>query len=270
MKKFLLIFVFCILFSCPVFANAPSLSVGLSGQRKIPAAQLSYSWQSDGVAIDSDSPHPLQLSDYAPYTLAVETPGAQVQLEFGTAPLLYHVHRWNAELADTENLSASWYELNEHVEVENNVFSFADDGNNYIYTVFAEWEQGRSIYAFRITTPDPIRVSVNGRQIIFVDQNPIIIDGRTFVPVRGVFENLGFSVEWQAATSSVLLSRGNFFISLQIGEPNFIANSVSHPLDVPAQIINGRTMLPLRAVLESAGYSIAWDAATRTVLISEE
>ena len=58
-----------------------------------------------------------------------------------------------------------------------------------------------------------------------------------------------------------------YIVVLTIGSSNFTVNGITHTLEVPAQIIGGSTMLPLRAVVESVGMSIDWDGATRTVLI---
>jgi len=115
----------------------------------------------------------------------------------------------------------------------------------------------------------PITVLIEGQQVSFTDQNPTVIDGRTLVPVRGVFEELGFSVDWDPTTSQVTL-RGGDVVVITIGSNVFTTNGVSRELDVPAQTIGGRTMLPLRLVLESVGYYLGWDAATATVLISSQ
>jgi hypothetical protein len=79
---------------------------------------------------------------------------------------------------------------------------------------------------------------------------------------------LGFDVAWNAEAQQATLSRANDTIVITIDSATFTANGTTHTLDVPAQIINGRTMLPIRAVLESVGYSLGWDEATRTVLIT--
>ena len=113
-------------------------------------------------------------------------------------------------------------------------------------------------------------VTVNGQHINFTDQPPTIVDGRTLVPVRGVFEALGFNVSWNEQLQQVTLSRADDTIVITIGSAAFTANGVSNTLDVPAQIIGGRTMLPIRAVLESMGYYVDWDGATATVVISFE
>lgn len=113
-----------------------------------------------------------------------------------------------------------------------------------------------------------ISVTVEGVPVAFGDQPPVIVDGRTLVPVRGVFETLGFNVNWDGETGQATLTSENYTVVLTIGSAAFTTNGVSHTLEVPAQSIGGRTMLPIRAVLESVGYYLAWDGGARTVLIS--
>ena len=115
-----------------------------------------------------------------------------------------------------------------------------------------------------------ISVTVEGQRVSFADQNPVIVDGRTLVPVRGVFESLGFDVGWDSITRTVTLTRDGYTVTIVIDNANFTTNNASHTLDVPAQIIGGRTMLPIRLVLESVGYYVGWNEATRAVLVSAE
>jgi len=125
-----------------------------------------------------------------------------------------------------------------------------------------------------------VRVIVSGQEITFADQGPVIVDGRTLVPIRDVFEAIGFDIEWHEETSTVLLSRDiGLYIAVEIGASHF-SSAVFHPdtltghaviipLEVPAQIIGGRTMLPLRGILEHVGYDLAWDEGARTVTVIE-
>lgn len=113
-----------------------------------------------------------------------------------------------------------------------------------------------------------ITVSVDGVQVDFPGQPPVIVDGRTLVPVRGVFETMGFDVGWNPEARQATLSSATDVIVITIDSDTFTVNDVNHTLEVPAQIINGSTMLPIRAVLESVGYSLGWSEATRTVLIT--
>ena len=129
-----------------------------------------------------------------------------------------------------------------------------------------------AILLFTALTPttayaNSITVEIDGVQVDFDGQDPVNVAGRTLVPVRGVFEALGFNVSWNASAQQITLTGDNVII-LTIGSSNFTTDGQNHTLDVPAQIIGGRTMVPLRAVLESAGHSIGWDGARSAVLIT--
>jgi len=117
---------------------------------------------------------------------------------------------------------------------------------------------------------DTISVTANGQAVVFADQGPVIVDGRTLVPVAGVFQALGFGTQWNAETRQVTITRGVDTIVVTVGSNVFTTNYVPHSLDVPAQIINGRTMLPIASVLRSVGYEVNWDGATSTVVIVSE
>jgi len=114
-----------------------------------------------------------------------------------------------------------------------------------------------------------ITVTVNGQPVVFADQNPEIVDGRTLVPVAGVFQALGFEVEWNHGERQAVITRGTDTVLITVGRNTFTKNGVDSPLDVPAQIINERTMLPIAAVLQSLGYTVNWESASRTVAITE-
>ena len=127
-----------------------------------------------------------------------------------------------------------------------------------------------------VVTPEPPRpnndvgVTIDGERVAFTDQAPVIVDGRTLVPARNVFEALGFYVEWCGVERAVTLTRCDDVVILTIDSDTFTTNGESFQLDVPAQIINERTLLPIRLPLESVGYYVGWDNDTRTVLISAE
>jgi len=115
-----------------------------------------------------------------------------------------------------------------------------------------------------------VTVTINGQAVVFADQGPVIVDGRTLVPVAGVFQALGFTTQWHPDTRQVAINRDTDTILLTIGNRTFTTNSTSHTLDVPAQIIGGRTMLPIAVVLRSVGYEVNWDGVSRTVTITSE
>ena len=113
-----------------------------------------------------------------------------------------------------------------------------------------------------------VKVTVNGKSIEF-DQKPFIQNGRTLVPLRAIFEALGATVNWNNDTRTVTSERNNTKISLAIGSNQLYVNGVAKTIDVPAQIVNGRTMVPARAVAEAFGCDVSWDNNTRTAIIKE-
>ena len=119
---------------------------------------------------------------------------------------------------------------------------------------------------------EEILVRVDGEYVDF-DQPPTIVDDRTLVPVRAIFEAMDIEVDWDPTTRTVSASRGDTAISLVI-DSNVINKTVNgaastEEIDVPAKIIGDRTMVPARAVAQSFGASVNWDAKTRTVIIQD-
>ena len=102
-----------------------------------------------------------------------------------------------------------------------------------------------------------------------MDVLPIIQNGRTLIPVRFVAESLGAEVNWTPATESrpltVFLTLDGQNLSFAIGEvtPELAALG----MDVPAQLADGRTMVPLRFISEFFGAVVTWDAETRSIEI---
>lgn len=113
-----------------------------------------------------------------------------------------------------------------------------------------------------------VTVTLNGKKIIF-DQQPIIVDGRTLVPLRAIFEELGATVDWDGNTQTVTSTKGEVTISMTIGKAEMYKNGKLITLDVVPQIVNGRTLVPVRAIAESFNIKVDWDGATSTVLLYE-
>ena len=117
--------------------------------------------------------------------------------------------------------------------------------------------------------PDIVTVTVDGNTLQFPLQDPIIIDGRTLVPMRTIFEALGADVQWidENGVKSIIASTDSTTINMTIDSDKFYVNGEEKTLDVPAQLINDKTLVPIRAVSESLGCSADWDEETRTVII---
>ena len=113
-------------------------------------------------------------------------------------------------------------------------------------------------------------VYVDGSRIIFSDQNAVIVDDVTLVPARGVFEAMGHTVEWDDAARKVTVSSSTGVrdviltidsdkMAVKTYKTLFEREDKEVTLEVPAKIMNERTMIPLRAVSEAFDCKVEWD-----------
>lgn len=115
------------------------------------------------------------------------------------------------------------------------------------------------------------RIELNGTEIMFPDAKPFIDDGkRTLVPVRFLVNELGATIDWDANTRTVTVTRGNNEIKLTAGLNRALVNGVTRMLDTKAQIIDNRTFVPLRFITETFGAQVGFDAGRKMVLINAE
>ncbi len=90
---------------------------------------------------------------------------------------------------------------------------------------------------------------------------PVIKKGRTLLPVRFIAETFGFEVEWNADLREVTLTKGDKIVKMKIDENILNINGVDTKMDTTATIIEGRTMIPLRALCETAlSKQVFWDS----------
>ena len=99
---------------------------------------------------------------------------------------------------------------------------------------------------------------------------PVIINDRTLLPVRTVVEAMGGTVEWNADTQTVTLTRNSDTINLIIGSKTAYLNDNSEVIDTAPIILNDRTMLPIRFIAENFGFTVDWDNENQTVTIKEK
>ena len=95
----------------------------------------------------------------------------------------------------------------------------------------------------------------------------VIKNGRTLVPVRGVFESLGFSVNWDSTANKASISDGSHEVSVIKGLNYFKIDGRQIYPDVPQQIINGRLYLPLWAICNAIGADSSWDKVNKVAHI---
>jgi len=116
---------------------------------------------------------------------------------------------------------------------------------------------------------DTPKVVVNGKTLD-LDVPPQIYNGRTLVPLRGIFEALGAQIQWDSNTKTITATKGSLVIVLKVGESTAYINNEKVSVDTPAKIVSGRTFVPLRFVSEAMGSTVDWDSKTKTVTISSK
>lgn len=114
-----------------------------------------------------------------------------------------------------------------------------------------------------------VRVTLDDAPLSF-DASPVIENGRVLVPMRGILEALGYSVHWQEHTRTVLAVNGEVSISLPLNSNTVSVNGKTVTIDVPAQLKEDRTFVPLRFLAEYSGAEVIWDNGTSTVSIRSQ
>lgn len=114
--------------------------------------------------------------------------------------------------------------------------------------------------------PEVKVVSAAGKLSVLVDDVPVAfsgvgprrVAGRVLVPLRGVLEKVGATVDWNPDLRTVTALRGTTSIVMKIGERTATVGDRRVSLDVPAQIIGGATMVPLRFMGEALGSEVLY------------
>jgi len=116
-----------------------------------------------------------------------------------------------------------------------------------------------------------IGIKINGDKIHLETEPPYLADNRTMIPIRSVTTLLGATqVVWQEENQLILIDYEQHQFILKIGSITYWLDGEPHTMDVPPVIRNGHTMVPLRVIAETMSCQVAWEARTRTVLITKE
>lgn len=113
-----------------------------------------------------------------------------------------------------------------------------------------------------------IRITVGGKEIAF-DVAPQIEEDRVLVPLRAVFEQLGDFVDWNEKTKTAKIIGGDITIEFVIGNIEVKVNGEEKQMDIPAKILNGRTLVPMRFLSEALGYQVNWNKEARIVSVDK-
>ena len=117
-----------------------------------------------------------------------------------------------------------------------------------------------------VNAENDINVYLNGSQLSF-DQNPLIVNDRTYVPARSIFEAFGMNVEWDNEAQSAYIYNNDTEISLSVNSNEMYINGEAVALGNTPFIENGRILVPLRAISEALDCKVSWDAVSCSVVI---
>lgn len=97
---------------------------------------------------------------------------------------------------------------------------------------------------------------------------PIISNGRTLLPLRAIVEEIGGKIDWNNDEKSINITVGSSNMKLFIGSIDYVSNDQWKQLDVKPVIVNDRTMMPIRVVIEQFGGIVDWDSDKKMVTVS--
>lgn len=194
------------------------------------------------------------------------------ELERSGFSTLYFIRICEFENEDSIN-NADYIQLNpmsadgSYCTIDNITYLTQDTGQRLFEALGCTVEIDLEQRILKIYSSSGVSITLNGTPINF-DVAPIIENGRTLVPLRAIFEALGAIVEWNDDTQTVTAQKDDITVSLQIGSNELIKNGHERiTLDVSAQLIGGRTLVPTRAIAGSFGAVVEWDEDTKTVTI---
>gem|GEM_PF-3329919 len=115
---------------------------------------------------------------------------------------------------------------------------------------------------------EPVKISING-SLLATDVDPVIVEGRTMVPIRAIAEGFGADVAWNGQKKQVTIEKSGNVVILVVNDVNALVDDAQVQMDVTPQIVNGRTMIPARFVSSALGAQVDWDGINRVVLIEK-
>lgn len=146
------------------------------------------------------------------------------------------------------------------------VGSFEGTSGNYTLTYLGAY--GEKVFTSTPLYTDGINIKLEPQnRYVYSDVEPFIQNGRTLVPMRAIFEALEANVSWDDATATATGEKDGTVVKITRDSDTAYVNGKEYKLDAPAQIKDGRFVVPVRFIAESFGVTVDWDAFSKTVLI---
>ncbi len=114
-----------------------------------------------------------------------------------------------------------------------------------------------------------MKLYVNGEEPS-LQTAPFVRDGTTLVPFRAISEALNATVSWNKEERSVTVTRDDITVKLFLDSKTAFVNGVQVTLEVPATVVKGSTVIPVRFVSEALNATVKWEAESQSIVIYEE
>lgn len=112
-----------------------------------------------------------------------------------------------------------------------------------------------------------INIELDG-QLLQLDSKPIMINDRTLVPIRQIFEALGAKVDWDNSAQRATVTMEDKTIKFGLNSQIAIVNKTNVMMGAAAVEKNSRIMVPLRFLAENLGYRVDWIDKSNTVRLT--
>lgn len=147
------------------------------------------------------------------------------------------------------------------------IMFWEDDTKFYIrnYNIIISTDK-ESLYVAMKELENTPKVKYQDTYLAF-KQPPVIEEDRTLIPIRFLFEQMGATVDWNGETQTATISQNNTAVAFSINDTEADVNGQTVSMDVPARLINDKTMVPVRFLSENLGYTVDWDGEKRIITI---
>ena len=114
-----------------------------------------------------------------------------------------------------------------------------------------------------------IKVAIDGEYVEF-DVQPQLINDRTMVPLRAIFEALGAEVDWVNETQTVIAAKDDVTVTATIGSTKMYIDDEEKIMDIAPMLLDGRTLVPVRFVAEAFDCDVDWNGINNEVIITSK
>ena len=156
---------------------------------------------------------------------------------------------------------------------ENGVLTIHSLDETYQGVIKAQYDGFESVLALKFSDLNTVRLTLDSKTLwindtpLEMDIAPSVINNRTIVPISFIVNALQGMVDWDQALHTAYVAHGDTLVEIIIDKPELYVNGEIVAIDTPATLIDGRTMVPLRAVADGLGLEVHYDDANRSITI---